>query len=150
MTKKQIIVYGLKIVDVSKIRDNRGYSFYDPCQARPFINHFQKIFKELGKDIRKKIVDLYIENPSDPTCNLDKIKKILKNHYLDENDPFKEYNDKKIRETIFKNRRIPLVKIIKVDLKTPVVNDNNFESSIEISTCGIRTRKMHRKTLHKI
>jgi hypothetical protein len=150
MAKKQIIIYGLKKIDVSKICENRRYSFYSPCQTRPFIHQFQKIFKLLGKDIRKKIVDIYMETTSDQCNNLRKIKKILKNHYLTENDPYKIYTEKKIRQIIYKNRYIPFEKIKILDMRIPVVNDNNFEASTEICTLGIRTRNMHRKTFHNI
>ena len=53
---RQIIIYGLKKVDVASIQRNRTYSFYDPCQTRPFISQFQKIFNSIGKDDRKKII----------------------------------------------------------------------------------------------
>jgi hypothetical protein len=149
MAKKQIIVYSLKKVNVSKIRDNRNYSFYDPeNNKRPFIEQFQKIFKLLGKDIRKKIVTFYMDN-DDSNHNFDKIKRTLKNHFLDLNDPYKQYNESKIREIIYKNRYIPFIKTKILDIS--VENNNKiFEVSTEKSTLGIRTQNMHRKTLHKI
>ena len=61
---------GLKKLMLHLSKEIEPTLFYDPCQTRPFINQFQKIFNSIGKDDRKKIVDLYMENESDPSYNL--------------------------------------------------------------------------------
>jgi len=62
-----------------------------------------------------------MDTSSEIEINLDKIKKILKKYFLEQNDPYKKYNDKKIREIMFKNRYIPFKKPEILNVKTIVV-----------------------------
>ena len=131
---KQIIILGLKIIDIEKLKRNR-YNFYDPdSKTKPFMNHFAIQFQLLSLDTRKEIVKLWLSNP-DPKVGINKVKKYLKNMFLKINN--KKYDKKSLNKLIHKMRyRKPTPPPLEPSDITLEVDNNNSVNEIfpEIQT----------------
>jgi hypothetical protein len=149
---KQIIVLGLKTLDINKIIASR-YNFYDPdSNSKPFLYHFSKQFQLLGKEKRKKLIDLFLGNP-DPKISLVKVKGHLKSMFLKINNSDKKYDKVALNKLIFQMRyRIPKIssKIDSPDISFKDDTHNTInDAAAEIFTLGTKHKCMHRKTVRR-
>ena len=106
MAVKQVLQLGLKIVDCEQIKNTRLCKLrlkLDKGTRSPFMSLFEKEFNNLGLDLRKELVDENLNISKDQKKRNERIKCLLKKHFLKISEPHGRLKLKDLRELILSN-----------------------------------------------